>query len=137
MKIELKESFKFEQGEIPKGEIVLIKTVINNEKNGLPALYNGTWNDLPVSIPSHKCFEIYEKETDPIKLKKLDDWFDKTTNEFIETEKNYTEILKEDAKKAMKKVAWEAWLASAVREKTVLEHDGLKRVFEDWWNEKI
>lgn len=93
MKIELKESFKFEQGEIPKGEIVLIKEVVNNERNRLPFLYNGMWNDLPVSIPAYKCFEIFEKETDPEKLKKLDDWFDKTTEDFIEIEKNYTEII--------------------------------------------
>ena len=63
MKIELKESFKFEQGEIPKGEIVLIKEVVNNERNRLPFLYNGMWNDLPVSIPAYKCFEIFEKDS--------------------------------------------------------------------------
>lgn len=83
MNIELKDDYKFLHVDaikycIPRGTVIFIDEVING-KNQLPQTYCGKWNDLSVNIPAFKCFEIYEKETNPEKLKQIDDWFDNVT----------------------------------------------------------
>ena len=76
MKIELRE----EHDGKPKGSIIEVVEVINNDKNRLPKTYKcKSENNLHFDIPAYKCSEIYEKETDPEKIKYLDDWFDNVT----------------------------------------------------------
>jgi len=97
MKIEIKIDHDFTIDDIkyhiPMGSVILVSDVINNEKNHLPQSYQVIWSGTTVLIPAFKCFEISEREKDPKKLKSLDNWFDKQTEKFFETEKNYTEII--------------------------------------------
>jgi len=96
--VELNEDHKFEfdgvRYIIPKGEELKVLKILTNKSDESKKLYKCLWEDKEFLISTHKCTYIYGKETDPKKLKELDNWFDNVSEKVIdEKDKEYDDII--------------------------------------------
>jgi hypothetical protein len=84
MKIEITKDIILEEGVNLKGSIFEVKNIKKSKTHYLEELYEVVLNNNElIYISSFDCSQIYEKETDPEKIKEQDDWFNNVAEEFI------------------------------------------------------